>query len=95
MPRVDRTGPMGEGPMTGLRRGDCADSNTTSGFGGFGFGFGRGAGRGFGFGRGMGMRFNPSPGRTETESGLKSLIALLKEQLQSLENRLQNMKTEE
>jgi len=54
MPRGDRTGPWGQGPMTGRGTGYCA------GFPGPGFmspgsglGFGRGAfGRGFGRGRG-------------------------------------------
>ncbi|HQH73943.1 MAG TPA: DUF5320 domain-containing protein [bacterium] len=53
MPRGDRTGPMGMGPMTGHAAGYCAGSgmpgyaNPISG---------RGFGRGFGGGRGMGGR---------------------------------------
>ncbi len=93
MPRGDRTGPLGEGPMTGLRRGRCADDNATLGFGGFGFG--RGAGRGFGFGRGIGWRWNNTTTNPETESGLKSAINVLKEQLAGLENRLKRFKSEE
>ncbi|SFN04186.1 DUF5320 domain-containing protein [Thermodesulforhabdus norvegica] len=59
MPRGDRTGPWGLGPMTGRAAGFCA------GFGapgylnpwpGRGRGRGRGWGRGFGFGRGRGWR---------------------------------------
>lgn len=60
MPRGDRTGPWGQGPMTGRGMGYCA------GFPGPGFmspgpgfgrgGFGRGFGRGLGFGRGRGWR---------------------------------------
>lgn len=58
MPRGDRSGPVGMGPMTGRGAGYCA------GFGmpgfanpgsGRGFGFGRGGGRGFG-GGGWGRR---------------------------------------
>jgi len=91
MPRGDRTGPLGEGPLTGLRRGRCADDNTTSGFGGFGFG--RGTGRGAG--RGLGLRWNNYPANPETESGLKSIIDVLKEQLVALENRLKNTKSKD
>jgi len=39
MPQQDRTGPMGQGPLTGRGLGPC----------GMGFGFGRGFGRGFGW----------------------------------------------
>lgn len=56
MPRGDRTGPEGRGPMTGRGQGYCS-GNKEPGFQdagprrGFGFGFGYGGGRGFG-GRG-------------------------------------------
>ncbi|HQL00837.1 MAG TPA: DUF5320 domain-containing protein [Smithellaceae bacterium] len=59
MPRGDRTGPAGLGPMTGRAAGYCA-GYATPGFvnpvGGFGrgFGFGRGLGLGFRGGRGPG-----------------------------------------
>lgn len=64
MPRGDRTGPMGMGPMTGRAAGYCAGFDTP-GFQnpvpgrGFGMGFGRGRGargRGCGFGGGGGGR---------------------------------------
>ncbi len=53
MPRGDRTGPQGMGPMTGRAAGYCA-GNATPGFatGGFGRGYGAGAGRGYGGGGG-------------------------------------------
>jgi len=61
MPRGDRTGPWGQGPMTGRAMGYCAGypgpgfMSPGPGFGfGRGFGFGGGFGRGFGFGRGRG-----------------------------------------
>ncbi|MBP6978197.1 MAG: DUF5320 domain-containing protein [Bacteroidales bacterium] len=47
MPRGDRTGPMGQGPMTGRELGFCAGYDTpgyVKGGGGRGFGFG---GRGY------------------------------------------------
>ena len=55
MPRGNRTGPWGSGPMTGRGMGYCAGF-PTPGFmqSGPGFGFGRGLGLGGGFGRGFG-----------------------------------------
>ncbi len=69
MPRGDRTGPIGSGPMTGRALGYCAEF-TDPGFmsPGAGYGFGRGGGfgryfgRGFGPGRGRGWR-HPGFGR--------------------------------
>ena len=58
MPRGDRTGPDGIGPMTGRGAGYCAGFNMP-GFRNpgprFGRGFGRGMGRVFGRGFGRGM----------------------------------------
>lgn len=52
MPGGDRTGPLGQGAMTGGGRGWCADTGSTykNPF------IGRFFGRGFGFGRGRGFR---------------------------------------
>ena len=60
MPRGDRTGPGGMGPMTGRGAGHCAGYGAPGfanpAFGrGFGMGFGQGRGRGFG-GGGFGWR---------------------------------------
>lgn len=64
MPRGDRTGPWGQGPMTGRGMGYCAGyavpGYANPGFGtgmgyGRGFGYGMGAGRRMGYGRGMGF----------------------------------------
>ena len=58
MPRGDKTGPAGMGPMTGRAAGYCAGysmpgyMNPAGGRGGFGRGYGRGRG---GPGRGMGF----------------------------------------
>lgn len=46
MPRGDRTGPNGEGPMTGRRMGICATDNNNMNL------IGRGRGRGFRSGAG-------------------------------------------
>ena len=62
MPGGDRTGPLGQGPMTGRRAGYCAGysapgyANSVPGRG-RGFGYGRGFGRGRGWGRGFGRGF--------------------------------------
>jgi len=62
MPGFDRSGPMGEGPMTGGHSGFCSPANIRYGrrfAGAFGYGRGMGLGRGFrgGFGLGMGRAF--------------------------------------
>ena len=60
MPGFDRTGPMGEGPMTGGARGRC---NPRGFFNTFrGFGLGRGARRGYGRGQGRRGFFPPGGG---------------------------------
>ncbi len=73
MPRGDRRGPDGRGPMTGRAAGYCAGNSapgfTSGGFGrGAGRGFRRGGGRGFGrfpqgaqgWGPGMGPAWGPA-----------------------------------
>jgi len=63
MPRGDRTGPGGLGPMTGRAAGYCAGysvpgyMNPSGGRLGLGFGYGRGFGRGMG--RGYGRAYWP------------------------------------
>ena len=60
MPWGDRTGPRGQGPMTGRGAGYCAGYNMpgyANPIGGRGFGRGMGRGFGRGFGRGMGRGF--------------------------------------
>jgi hypothetical protein len=96
MPGRDGTGPLGNGPLTGWGRGNCADDEIRQNRG-FGFGFGRGRGRGFGaafgFGRGLGWRWNVE-NQTETdESSLKSSIDFLKNQLKVLEDRLNSFRS--
>ena len=62
MPRGNRTGPRGDGPMTGRGAGQCAGFDrpgyASSGTGrGYGREIGYGQGRGRGFGRGQGMGY--------------------------------------
>jgi len=64
MPRGDRTGPMGYGPMTGRGMGYCAGYPTPGYMNpGPGFGYGRGMGFARGFGRGMGRGLGMGWGR--------------------------------
>lgn len=74
MPRFDKTGPNGQGPMTGWQQGRCTSNQpaTTADQAdnvapapGFGAGRGLGTGRGAGMGRGggRGRRCRPGGGR--------------------------------
>ncbi len=105
MPRGDRSGPAGMGPMTGRGAGYCAGFNTP-GFAnrmGGGFGFGRGFGRGMGRGYGMGQYqaapptagwtgYNVPPMDAEGEmSALKQQAAVLKQQMDAIQNRLDDL----
>ena len=54
MPYGDRTGPMGQGPMTGRALGYCAGFDAPGNTKRAGRGMGRGCGYGKGFGRGRG-----------------------------------------
>ena len=94
MPGGDRTGPMGQGPVTGRGLGYCRGYNTpgfAKGLGGgigrgMGFGRGRGWGRGFGYGFHSGA-YNPGfvPGYFMTPSiSREDEIKLLKNQADAL-----------
>ncbi len=90
MPRGDKTGPAGMGPMTGRRMGTCVGNSQA----GFNFrSFGRGLANGFrgGFGRSQGVYQNEFRGRSmDSESlskeMLESEIETLKERLAYLES---------
>ncbi|HZJ82525.1 MAG TPA: DUF5320 domain-containing protein [Clostridia bacterium] len=92
MPRMDRTGPMGRGPMTGRGFGVCNDAEPAAygrgrGFGlrrGFACGFGRGFGRGFGSRRGFSDEAYDS--RTDKD--------FLENQKEMLESRLEEISKE-
>ncbi|MBN2262076.1 MAG: DUF5320 domain-containing protein [Prolixibacteraceae bacterium] len=104
MARGDKTGPMGQGPMTGRSLGYCAGYESpgfTRGFGS-GFGGGRGQGRGFG-GRGMayGRGFGFSAGYTNAPQAnsndeilnLKAQAESLKKAQEEIERRLNELET--
>ena len=65
MPGLDRSGPMGAGPMTGGRRGICGRAGAATYLPAYGSGYGYGRGMGFrhGYGRGRGYGFGPASGR--------------------------------
>ena len=92
MPRGDKTGPNGNGPMTGRMMGNCVsnDQNYGRDFGGGSFrrGGGRGFSGGFGF-RGGNYNYNSNftPNVSE-KTLLENEIRILKDQLNSLEKQL-------
>lgn len=94
MPGGDRTGPNGNGPMTGRRMGYCRDNDSIKGAG-QGYGYGRGGGfrNGSGFGRGRGFGFRRPVGFNATQNApeqygmtdVEREIDVLKDRLSSLE----------
>ena len=110
MPRGDRTGPDGMGPMTGRAAGYCAGYDSPGftrgmprGGAGYGRGFGRGYGRGMGRGyaRGFGNYRGYYPTHVEPvypEVSEKTLIEndikVISEQLKALETRLVELSKE-
>lgn len=110
MPRGDRTGPAGMGPMTGRGMGYCAGYRTP-GFAnpaGRGFGLGMARGRGGGGGRGMAMRRGgggfgfmppfvgaPPMAMQDEETVLKSQVSALEQQLASIKARLSEIEQDD
>jgi len=106
MPGGDRTGPLGQGPMTGRAAGFCSGSSSP-GYAtpGFGRGLGRGGGRGFGrgfWGRGRGFwraypytyQEMPPLSPDDEKSNLETMIRNLEEELTHLKERLQQVTKE-
>ncbi len=103
MPRGDRTGPEGAGPMTGRGLGHCAGyetpgyMNADSGYGrGAGHGYGRRVGRGFGGGYGRGGRFAqgyyPERSDVREETFVENDIRVLKDQLAAMQKKLDELR---
>ncbi len=93
MPGGDKTGPHGEGPMTGRRMGTCAGNDYYGrgggpGFYGWGrgFGFRHGAGRGAGYGYGFGARYANIDPQVSSKTLIENEIRVLKDRLSSLED---------
>ncbi|MCF7886229.1 MAG: DUF5320 domain-containing protein [Candidatus Marinimicrobia bacterium] len=104
MPRGDRTGPEGYGPMTGRGLGYCAGYNSPGytkgvprGGAGYGRGFGRGLGRGFGRGYGYGWRAvpnypaSPVTNPAPTYQSKEQELSDLKNQAEQLQGTLENI----
>jgi hypothetical protein len=100
MPRGDRTGRFGFGPMTGRGMGYCAGYNHPGyaafggGFGrgrggGFGYGFG-GGGRGFGYGWNGGFAYPP----VDEKKALSDQASFLEEELKAVKERLAELEKE-
>lgn len=101
MPGGDRTGPAGEGPMTGRQLGYCAGNDRMGSY----YprrGFGRGLGYGRGFRRGFGARFGQvrggfwksSDSDVSREVMLEREVESLRKQLSSLEEKLSKLSDE-
>ena len=102
MPGFDRSGPMGQGPMTGGRRGVCVSGTgyDRDHYGrGFSRGFGRGRGcrggrRGLGgnFGRYMpGIYAEPYVQPTDEMNYLKTESDFLKKELEAIHKRIEEL----
>lgn len=92
MAGFDRTGPMGNGPMTGGMRGSCNPS--ASGFGampGYGRGFGFGAGRGArrGYGRYLVQRSPVNPG--DELDALRHQAEVIRRNLEAIQGRIADL----
>lgn len=99
MPGFDRTGPAGQGPMTGGRQGLCTGNNAPGAGRPFGFGRGggrfRGGGRGFGFGRRGWYSESPGEGSTGGEQELRDEIGELRKQLKDLKQTIAGLQKPE
>lgn len=97
MPRGDKTGPNGQGMMTGRKMGYCAGFNVPgfmngAGFGGgFGGGFGRGCGRGRRFWGVNTVNFQQMPVQQNEKEMLKMESESLKARLEELTKRLEEL----
>lgn len=83
MPAFDRTGPQGQGPMTGRGLGPC----------GTGRGMGMGFGRGRGYGRGLGRYFGWNAPQTKEEKieDIKTYRKALQEEMEESEKELTDL----
>ncbi|MDD4118342.1 MAG: DUF5320 domain-containing protein [Kiritimatiellae bacterium] len=102
MPRGDRTGPMGAGPMTGRAAGYCTGSAApgfAGGGWGRGFGYGRGFGRGGGFGRGFGRGWGwpavgvAAPAADQELAVLQQQAKQLQADMDLIQNRIQDLES--
>ncbi len=98
MPGYDRSGPMGNGPMTGGGRGYCNSVNAGYGQTSAPIGFGRGMAYGRGFRGGFGANGRGGPGRgfaryspAEFVQNPADELSQLKQQADSVKNTLESI----
>lgn len=94
MPRGDRTGPEGMGPMTGRRMGYCVGGDPQTNFSRGGRALARGFRGGYGRGfRGFGFWQNnyPANGPFQDKNAIVDEISALKEQVSLLEKKLKDL----
>ena len=100
MPGGDKTGPMGQGPMTGRNLGFCEGYDTpgfSKGYGQVGRGSGLGRGRGAGRSCGSGAGRRMGPGRFNGGGWMRGTMSkedetrMLKEQAENLRGSLKNI----
>ena len=104
MPRGDKTGPMGNGSKTGRALGNCTDNNQTiiennNSTYGRGNGYGNRNHKGNGYGRRLGYGLGQvalssskeSIPNVKEETLIKNQINILKDQLESLEEKLSTL----
>ena len=86
MPAFDKTGPQGQGPMTGRGMGPCGN--------GRGMRMGMGFGRGRGCGRGLGRYFGWNAPETKEEkiADMEAYKKALNEELEDVEKKLTEAK---
>lgn len=95
MPGFDRTGPAGQGPMTGGRLGNCAGSDYRRGAGRFnrrGLGLNSEFGLGYGFRHGFRNQNRWNLADSSEKTIIENEINTLKDQLSQLEKRLSEIK---
>ncbi|RLG15090.1 MAG: hypothetical protein DRN71_02180 [Candidatus Nanohalarchaeota archaeon] len=93
MPGRDRTGPSGDGPMTGRGLGYCAEGSAAPMRGSFGMG--RGFGHGRGFARAIPANIAPLPQVLSKEQQMKNLEqqkSATEESLKEIERQLEELK---
>ncbi|HAF28608.1 MAG TPA: hypothetical protein DCG75_06130 [Bacteroidales bacterium] len=88
MPRNDKTGPLGLGPLTGRGMGNCARNTNLESNSRFGFGRGMRNGNGRAYGRNLNSPVNQN---FSTKDAIETEMIAIKEQLSFLEEKLKNL----
>ena len=85
MPNFDKTGPQGQGPMTGRGMGHCGKSR--------GMGMRMGFGKCHGYGRGLGKYFgwNAPQTKEDKKEDLESYKKALQEEMEDVEKELTDL----